>query len=83
MLLVVIFRTYHATAGGMLLYSTMCICACNHVDNLSFCVKFAMLYLRMQYFMLYRFYVNYDICSFSGADLCVRNFFCVCNIAHI
>jgi hypothetical protein len=48
-------------------------------DNLSVCVKFAyvdaMLYLCMQYFMLYRFCV-YGICSF-GADLCVRNFFCV------
>jgi hypothetical protein len=62
----------------------LCIC-----DNLSVCVKFAymymyvdaMLYLCMQYFMLYRFYV-YGICSFSDADLCVRNFFCVCNKLH-
>jgi hypothetical protein len=55
------------------------LCKC---DNLSVCAKFAyvdaMLYLCMRYFMLYQFYV-YGICSFSDADLCVRNFFWVWN----
>jgi hypothetical protein len=58
------------------------LCTC---DNLSVCVKFAyvdeMLYLCMQYFMLYQFYV-YGIYSLSDADLCVQNFFCVCNKLH-
>jgi hypothetical protein len=59
------------------IYNVHIIC---YVCAISVCVKFAyvdaMLYLCMQYFMLYRFYV-YGICSFSDADMCVRTFICV------